>query len=397
MHRFPRVAALCLTLIGAVALSACAPKVDPNTSRAPVPATPTGGFDPNRPVVVAMLSPLSAQNAGAANLGQALANAARMAHVRLNDQLIDLRIYDTAGDPATAAAAAQRAVADGAKLIVGPLFGSSTREAGAVASGASIRVISFSTDSSVAGGPVYLSGFLPEMEARRIINFAKVQGYGSLAVLHPRTAYGEAALRGARDAAGQAGVQLVHQGGYERTEAGISGGASTFAQAAGGAGARAILLADGGQGVRLVADNVSGAGLSPETVKYLGLGQWNSRATLDTPALQGGWFPAPDPAALRAFVADYRKSFKSTPPALALLGYDAVLIAGQMLAQARANGSQDPFGAAAITRPQGFAGVVGPIRFARNGIGERGMAILEVGNGAFKTIEAAPATYGAGS
>jgi hypothetical protein len=74
-----------------------------------------------------------------------------------------------------------------------------------------------------------------------------------------------------------------------------------------------------------------------------------------------------------------------------------VQIAGQLLAEARQTGASDPFGAEAITRPQGFRGAVGPIRFTPDGLGERSMAILEVGQGAFRVIDPAPLAFGAGT
>ena len=130
---------------------------------------------------------------------------------------------------------------------------------------------------------------------------------------------------------------------------------------------------------------------------YLGLGQWNSAATLGSSKLRNAWFPAPDPNAMQAFVSRYQASFGATPPPLAVLGYDAVSVVSQMLRLAQSSGSRAPFSTAAITRPQGFSGVVGPIRFNRSGLGERGMAILEVGANEFNVIDPAPRTFGGGS
>ena len=48
----------------------------------------------------------------------------------LKNVQIHLRIYDTAGNPAQAAIQAQKAVDDGAKIILGPLFGEAANAAG---------------------------------------------------------------------------------------------------------------------------------------------------------------------------------------------------------------------------------------------------------------------------
>ncbi len=139
------------------------------------------------------------------------------------------------------------------------------------------------------------------------------------------------------------------------------------------------------------------AGLGAPNQRFLGLGEWDTRSTLESPALAGGWFASADPGALRGFVERYRGRYGTVPPQLAVLGYDAVQIAGQLLAEARQTGSGEPFARAAITRPQGFTGAIGPIRFFPDGLGERSMAILEVGPGAFQVVDPAPTAFGAGS
>lgn len=394
MVRLTRFTAIAVLLIGAVAVSACTPRVTSSGGQKPATRSiPAGGFDPSKPVRVAILAPLTASNAGAAGLGNALVNAARMGAVDLKDQLLDLKVYDTKGDANVASQAVQQALGEGAKLIIGPLFGANTQAISSFAQARGVKVLSFSTDSTVAGGSVYLTGFLPEMGAKRITTFARSRGYNALGIFYPRTAYGAAVFNGASKASN--GLVAVTE--YERTNDGIPRAATIFARDVKNAGARALILADSGQALKYVGTLLANEGLTEPSYKMLGLGEWNARATLQEASLRGGWFPAPDPGAMRTFVSKYRKSFGSVPPSLAVLGYDAVQIAGQMLVNARSSGSNDPFSAAALTRPQGFRGAVGPIRFTPDGLGERGMAILEVGEGTFGTIDPAPVAFGAGS
>jgi outer membrane PBP1 activator LpoA protein len=196
-----------------------------------------GSVDPNRPVVVALLAPLTAADQGAASAGNALANAARMAAVDLADPTMELRVYDTAGKPQTARAMAQKAVGEGAALILGPLFGANTGGVGDIAASAGINVVSFSTDSKVAGAPVFLSGFLPEAEAERIVGYAASRGRDRIAVFYPQTGYGNAALRGADEAARSGSARVVVASGYTRTFQGIQDNSEPFAGAALAAGA----------------------------------------------------------------------------------------------------------------------------------------------------------------
>lgn len=395
MNRLSRLSLLTVAFVGAVSIAACTPRVSTSGSQNPAnQQLPANAADPAQSVTVALLTPSSSSNPGAAALGKALANAARMSVADLGNPNLKLRIYDTGGDPGRARAVAQQALKDGAKLIIGPLFGSSTKAVASTAAAAGVKVISFSTDASAAGNPVYLSGFLPQMEARRITSFARARGYNALGLFYPKTPVGTGARAGAK-AAG-AGL-VVAELAYDRTPDGIKTGAKQFASQARTAGVRAILLPEAGQGLQYVGALMRDGGLDPRSVKYLGLGGWNSRSTLNEGSLRGGWFPAPEPALMKRFVTKYEGSFGAVPSPLAVLSYDAVQIAGQLLNEARTSGSRDAFNTSALTRPQGFRGAVGPVRFSPNGLGQRGMAILEVNRGVFTTVDAAPVAFGAGS
>ena len=394
MFRRSRLPAFAAIAACALAVSACAPGSTTTGTRTPVTNTNQAGtFDPTQPVTLALLAPSTASNAGAAQLGTALGNAARMSAVALNDPLINVRIYDTGGKPETARAAATQALKDGAKLIMGPLFSTSTKAIAAPATKAGVKVISFSTDSNIASGPIYLSGFLPEMEARRITSYARSQGFNQIGIFYPKIPAGDLALRGARSGGGQA---LSVQVGFERTEQGIVSGAAEFAARVKQSGVRAIFVPESGQALAFILAKLREQGLG-NGYQYLGHGQWNTRSTLNTNGAANGWFPAPDPAAMKSFVSRYRNAYGAVPPPLAVLGYDAVQLAGQMLAEARLTGSRDAFGAAAVTRPQGYVGAVGPIRFGPDGLGERGLSVLKVGENVFETIDAAPVAFGLGS
>jgi len=80
-----------------------------------------------------------------------------------------------------------------------------------------------------------------------------------------------------------------------------------------------------------------------------------------------------------------------------VLGYDAVQVAGQLLADARRDGSYTPFGRAELTRFEGFQGALGPLRFQPDGLNQRAMAILEVGVRSFEVLDPAPTRLDLGS
>jgi ABC-type branched-subunit amino acid transport system substrate-binding protein len=396
-HGLMIIAGLALSVAACVQTTASGsgPSAPQTTPAQPLPQQ--GRLDPSKPVMVALLVPLTSADAGAADVGHALANAARMAMVDLADSSMKLRIYDTAGNPKTARATARKAVTEGAALILGPLFGANTGGVGDIAETAGINVISFSTDSTVAGGRIFLSGFLPESEAARVVSFAVSRGLDRVAVFYPQTDYGAAAVRGADSAVQSRGARVVTASGYSRTFQGIQHASVSFSNAALSGGVSAVLLPDSGQGLRSVAAFLDFNGIDPAKVKYLGLGQWNTSVTLREPALRDGWFPAPDPDKLDVFVGLYSARYGAKPPFVAVLGYDAVQVAGQLLAAARRDGLSAPFDRANLTRAEGFQGALGPLRFKPSGLNQRAMAILKVGIGSFEVLDPAPFRLDLGS
>ncbi|CAN0605791.1 unnamed protein product, partial [Ectocarpus sp. 12 AP-2014] len=119
----------------------------------------TGGpkINANAPVPVALLVP----RGGSASddlLAQNLENAARLAIRDLDGVQVDLRVYGTAGNAATAASMASQAVSEGAKIILGPVYGEAANSAGVAVAGDGVNVLSFSNNPTIAGGNVFVLG-----------------------------------------------------------------------------------------------------------------------------------------------------------------------------------------------------------------------------------------------
>lgn len=392
------ILSLCVAATLAVAGCGSSGSVSSRAPQAPAstqPSQPTRTVTPSTDTVtLALLAPQSGARKSAVQLGAALAQAARMGLVDLRDRNVDLKIYDTAGDPTTAAQMASKAIGEGADIILGPLFGSATKAVAPIASRAGLKVLSFSTDTSAAGGSVWVTGFLPEMEASRILSYASAQGYPSVGVFYPQTPYGRAALRGAEEASARGRTSLLGAGGFQPGFAGIQTAAGDFAGAA--AGSAAVLIATGGNDLKSAGTFMDFYNFDPRVVKFLGLGQWYSGATLKELTLRGGWFPAPDPVRSTQFSERFQSQFGSKPPLLAVLGYDAVQIAGQSVAAARASSGADVFAKELLTRVQGFKGALGAVRLTPDGRNERALAILEVSDRNFVTIDPAPASFAPG-
>ena len=189
-----------VVLAGLLALLAGCSTPDLFSSQPAAPAQPSTAIGTGQ-VKVALILPLSAGgNAGIAALS--MRNAAEMALAEFNSPNIQLLVKDDGGSAGGAQQAAQQALAEGAEIIVGPLFAQSVAAVGQVARSRGVPVIAFSTDVSVAARGVYLLSFLPESDVDRIVDYAVANGKRSFAAMLPDNAYGTR---------GRGGVQADHR------------------------------------------------------------------------------------------------------------------------------------------------------------------------------------------
>lgn len=352
------------------------------------PATPTPQTAPadtigTGNVRIGLILPLSGQGAVP---GAALRNAAELAIAEFQNPDIQLLVRDDQSTPEGARAAAQQVLAEGAELIIGPLFASSVQAAGQVARAANRPVIAFSTDAAAAARGVYLLSFLAENEVERIIAYAASQNRRSYAALIPETPYGRVVEGAFQQAAARRGGRVIA---LERYGAGqIAAAAKRIAQAAGGASSQAdaIFLPESGEQLPAVVQALQTAGVNLSRVKPLGTGIWNDARAFQIAGLNGGWFAAPDAAGFNAFAGRYRARFNTDPTRIATLAYDAVSLAAALV---RTQGAQR-FSDQVLTNASGFAGADGVFRFRPDGLNERALSVLEIRNGSATTVSAAP-------
>ncbi|APX84204.1 ethanolamine utilization protein EutM [Methylorubrum extorquens] len=334
-------------------------------------------------VKVALIVPLSGQGVA---VGAALRNAAELAYDDFQKPNLQILVKDDRGTPEGAREATQAAFAEGAEMVLGPLFAANVQAAGGVARGAGKPVIAFSTDAAVAARGVYLISFLPQSEVDRIVDEASAGGRRSFAALIPETVYGNAVEAQFREAVARRGARLV---GIERYPAGNPGPAVDRLRgviAGAGAQADALFVPDTAEGLMAVAPALTKIGFSPARVRPLGLALWNDPRVLSQAAFQGGRFAAPDTAGFAGFAQRYQTRFGTMPPRTASLGYDAVSLTAALVRQ---YGSQR-FADATLTNPAGFSGLDGTFRFLPDGVSERTLAVYEIRNNAANVVSPAP-------
>lgn len=456
----PRRAVFGLAAAAAVILSACE-TAGPTAPVQTAPQSPVVGAPPepaSLPVMIAdpaytprhlegraitriaILLPFSASASAARSEAQNILRAAELAVFERAGEEVVLLPRDTGGTAAGAREAAGSAIADGADLILGPLFSAAAAAAGEVAGEAGVPVVAFSTDETVAGDGVYLLSFPPGEEVRRVTEYVIDQGATRLAFAGPSTAYG----RIARDAFADTIIERLGEDlepvtvtvevvppedapddaePQERTftfqqglvaEAFYDGGVSAMTEAAArlaragverldpaeaarmtganwapseGSAFQAVLLPEGGDQLRMLAPVLLYEDIDPLLVKFLGTGLWRDPSLAREPALAHGWFAGPDPDARARFERVYEEVYGDAPSRLAGLGYDAASLAALFSAEG------GDFSNERLTDPDGFVGVDGLFRFRADGTIERGLAVYTVRRGGFDVLDPAPQRF----
>jgi ABC-type branched-subunit amino acid transport system substrate-binding protein len=347
-----------------------------------LPGMPADGI----PVRVGIILPFNSNSAPTRALAASMMKAAELAMFDSGNPNILLITADEGNGGAGAANAAQQLLAQGAEVIVGPLFGPSVSVVAPIARDRAVPVLAFSTEKTVAGNGAYLLSFLPQNEVNRVVGYAAANGHRQFAVLAPQTAYGDVANDAFTDAVAAAHAKIVDVERYAPNAGAVAGPASAVAKS----GADAVLIAQGGVILRAIAPTLSLDGATRDKVKLLGTGLWDDDAALMREAsLQGSWYAAPAPNADADFVGKYRAAFGTAPAQLASLAYDAVSLVA-LLSQGR---PYHRFTRGALIDPNGFAGVNGIFRFNTDGTSERGLAVLEITANGPVVVSPAPTTF----
>ena len=363
--------------LSAVVLAACQPTVGTTV--------PQGSAVP-----VALLVPSGSGQASDQLLARSIENAARLAISDLGGVQIDLRVYPTSGQPAQASAAAQRAVAEGATVILGPVFAEEANAAGVAVAAAGVNVLSLSNNPAIAGANVFVLGPTFDNTARRLASYAVRNGQSNIMIVHDRNAQGEAGRVAIQQGVAAAGGSVVATGSYEFSQNGIVQAIPTIAAQAKSSGAQAVFLtADTAGALPLVTQLLSENGVNPTTVQYVGLTRWDiPAATLSLPGVQGGIFAMPDPALFAQYQARYQAAFGEQPHPVSAIAYDGIAAIGALAKQGRGMDS------ASLTQGAGFVGVNGVFRLRADGTNERGLAIARIQNNAVTLIDPAPRSFG---
>lgn len=432
-------------------LAACATDSvpEPPPTVQPPPTVEVAPEPPPEPRV-GLLLPLSGPASG---LARDMLDAAQMALFDVGENDLILLPRDTAGTPEGARQAAEQVIAEGARVILGPLFSEAVSAVNPIAAQAGIRVLAFSNVASVASEGTFLLGFRPEEQVERVVRYALTHverrprdtpepslggvpapatetrgafdlGAVRIAGLAPNDAYGATALQALRrvvlEGGGELGPILFYPpesadvspvirrvAAYDERKAALEAERARLekidSDAARSALERletldtwgappfdAILIADGGDRLRSVASLLTFFDVDPADTRFLGTMRWqDDPRVLHEAALQQGWFAAAPPQSLTRFHDRFQSVYGRMPQPLAALAYDATALA---VIVARDLGDPD-FTSVTLTNPEGFAGASGLFRLRPDGLAEHGLAVLEVSRGEARVIDPPPASF----
>ena len=376
---------LLLLPLFAVLLAACQPVA--------IGGANSGGprIDPSAPVPVALLVPRGG-SASDELLAKNLENAARLAMRDLGGVEIDLRVYGTAGNASKAAAAASQAVNEGAKIILGPVYGEAANAAGVAVASSGVNVISFSNNPTIAGGNVFVLGPTFANTANRLVSFAKRNGKDKMVVLHGQDLAGQLGRDAIVQAISANGATLAGTVDYALSQESVVAAVPRVKATIEGSGANALFLTtSSASALPLFAELLPEAGIQSATTQYVGLTRWDiPQQTLALPGVQGGWFALPDTAASGAFSNRYKAAYGSDPHPLAGLAFDGIAAIGSLVKSGKSNA----LSGAALTQGAGFQGASGIFRLRRDGPNELALAVATIRNNRVVVLDPAPRGFG---
>ena len=370
-------------------------------------------------VRIGLLLPLSGPNAA---LGQTMMEASFLAIFDgANDKFVVLP-RDTRGTPQGAKAAAQDAINSGARLLIGPVFGKSAKEVAPLAAEASINLISFTNDRTVAAEGTFVFGFLPEDRLHRIVGYAASKGIKRFAALVPHGKFGEKLLADYERTIKAFGATFVSYERYLRNTKSITsaikrlGDFQTRRKALilkrnilkkkndplskrilkklaektvlGSLSFDAVLIPETGKDLKAIVSLLSYYEIDRKQVKFIGIHDWSSRSLIKEPSLAGAWYVGLSPQPYSNFVRRFASVFKKSPHQLSAFAYDAMA-----LSSIKAREGPQGFSLDKLTAETGFYGSAGLFRLRPTGAVQHMFSVMEVTPKGVEVVSPSPISF----
>ncbi len=309
---------------------------------------------------VALLLPLSGARA---TLGQQMAKAVWLVE-DFGGAPGQTKVLDAGETPQAAAQAARVAVAEGANIIVGPLFRDQTPAV--VEAAGSVPVLSLSNDTTLAATGAWVFGVTPAQSVDTVFGFAQSTGAQRLAILETGGVLGQQATKALQSRARTARITALP-----------AVPATTRPEDMGDA------LRQSGGGtmpdiVYVPATNTNALHQAEAAVQTgvttIGSLQWSALAQPQLDRLDKACFTGPDPVRFDRLSSFFRAQLEEEMGVIAALALDAV-----GLAQTASNGGD-------LRQRKSYEGLLGDTRFDRNKTCQRTMEVLRIDGGAVRPV-----------
>ncbi|MEO5376622.1 MAG: penicillin-binding protein activator [Magnetococcus sp. DMHC-6] len=352
---------------------------------------------------VGLLLPLTGSYAA---IGQDFLRSAQNALSDHADIAITLIPVDTAGDIKVGTQAMERLIRMDVHAILGPFIYPVAKATVGIALDRGIPIFPFNPHTDLADIEpkgerfLFLNAFLPDQQARLIAQYAiKKTPSRRFATLAPNTDYGNLMAEAFLQEIQKLGGQVIRRIAFPADTVDFSNTLkeltridpkkATVATAKESTDFDALFIPASADKIRLLASQLAFYNIRPPQVALFGTSLWNRSELLTSDAeyLQGAIFCDTDPVADGQFQKNFTTTWGRPPNPLASLAYDGIAILAQLLHDHRMGG---PPWEEAISRPQGFQGATGWMRFLNNGLSERQYHFFKIDQSAITQLDPQP-------
>ena len=361
-----------------------------------------------RKIPVAVFLPFSGKNK---ELSQHIFNAAILSLFE-NDlaNKIELQLFDSKDSLEENQKAFREIIQKKIKIVIGPIYTQNVLAIEKLAKDNDITVISLSNNHELLNkttnsGGIFVGGILPEIQVDKIVNYAIDRGKFNFAIIAPGNQYGKVITDYLKKFVKARDGNFITAEYYQNTNLDIERSAdkvinafilptnnrkrdTSFVSEYDRIYPQVILIPESGKNLSKVVATIKKLNKDEREFQFIGLSQWNDQSILGDINLLGSWFSSPQNENYSLFEKKYYNFFGAVPPRIATISYDAIYAIAK-IAQSKNNTKINLNDLVNFNNEpkNGFNGIDGIFRFLPNGAVQRNLAILQVGNGSFETLE----------
>ena len=362
----------------------------------------------HRKIQIALFLPFTGKNK---ELGWSIFNASSLSLFENDlENKIELVLFDSKDSPQDSQKAFKEIIDSNIKVVIGPIFSNSIMAIEKMARDNEITVISLSNNHELLNktnnrGGVFVGGILLESQIDKIVNYAMDRGKLNFAIIAPNNQFGKFTTDYLKKFVRARDGNFITSEFYEANNIDIDRAAERIVNSFGVPTKsknrdtaylsdydriypQIILIPEAGKQLSKVVKSVNKFNKDERNFQIIGTSQWDDASTLNDINLLGSWFSAPEGDKFRIFEKNYYRYFGKFPPRISSIAYDSVWAISK-IAQNKTNLKLtfSDFIDYDKNLKNGFDGIDGVFRFLPNGAVQRNLAILQVGNGKFETID----------